>query len=74
MRASPGSARITIPLKHRDIATLVGACRETVTSVLADLAATGAVRTGRATISVCRTRAIELLEESRDRHAATTTA
>lgn len=66
--------RIAVPLKHRDLATLVGACRETVTNVLADLAATGAVHTGRATISVCRARAIDLLEESRDRHAVTTTA
>jgi CRP/FNR family cyclic AMP-dependent transcriptional regulator len=55
--------RIAIPLKHQDLATLVGVCRETVTTVLADLTRTGAVRTGRATVYVCRARAIDVLEE-----------
>ncbi len=72
--AQSDCVRITVPLKHQDLATLVGACRETVTSVLADLSREGAVHTGRATISVFRGRAIDLLEECQERHAVRTTA
>jgi CRP-like cAMP-binding protein len=55
--------RIVIPLKHQDVAALVGACRETVTSVLSDLARRGIVRTGRCTIAIHRQRALDLLED-----------
>lgn len=55
--------RILVPLKHQDLAALVGACRETVTSVLGDLSRRGAVRTGRCAIAVNRERALDLLEE-----------
>jgi CRP-like cAMP-binding protein len=56
--------RIVVPLKHQDLAALVGACRETVTSVLAELSRRGVVRTGRCAIAVNRDRAMELLEEA----------
>jgi len=73
--ASPDDdfVRIAIPLRHEDLATLVGTCRETVTSVLADLTRAGAVRNGRASIAVSRERAIALLEafhEDRRRDAS----
>ncbi len=55
--------RIVVPLKHQDLAALVGACRETVTSVLADLSRRGVVRTGRCTIAVNREMALDLLED-----------
>jgi CRP-like cAMP-binding protein len=62
--------RIAVPLKHQDLAALVGACRETVTSVLADLARQGVVRTGRCTIAVHRERALDLLEDETQRQTA----
>jgi len=62
--------RIVVPLKHQDLASLVGACRETVTSVLADLARRGVVRTGRCMIAVNRDLALELLEDEAQRQTA----
>ena len=62
--------RIVVPLKHQDLASLVGACRETVTSVLADLSRRGVVRTGRCTIAVNRELALDLLEDEVHRQTA----
>jgi CRP/FNR family transcriptional regulator len=62
--------RIVVPLKHQDLASLVGACRETVTSVLADLSRRGIVRTGRCTIAVNRELALDLLEDEVHRQTA----
>lgn len=44
--------RIVPALKHQDVAELVGACRETVTAALGELAREGIVRTGRCTLWV----------------------
>jgi CRP-like cAMP-binding protein len=68
--ADGGFLRIVVPLKHQDVAAMVGSCRETVTSVLADLSRRGVVRTGRCSISVHREMALDLLEDEVQRQTA----
>lgn len=62
--------RLALPLRHQDWANLIGACRETVTTTLADLTREGIVRQGRCSLAVDVLRAREVLEVE-CAHAAT---
>lgn len=55
---------VGLPLSQHDLASTVGICRETATSILAELSRAGVVRTGRRTLSVHRERAIQALERT----------
>lgn len=56
-------ALIPVSLTHQDLAQMIGATRESVSQVLAELSREGVVRTGRGVITVCCERARALMAD-----------
>jgi CRP-like cAMP-binding protein len=61
--AGGGMTRISVPLTHEDLASMVASTRETVTATLARLGREGLVRTGRRTLAIDAPGARRALED-----------